>query len=155
MSAFAPVIVGSDDQSVAVWDFVEGQNHIRCLLGAAQTAGRLSFFEHRLAPNQTITAHVHKDVDEFWYFLDDGMVVRLDDRLIETKARTLVAIPAGTLHEVRNGGTSVIQSVFFTTPGGLEHFFAGMAALIATSDPRPEDFARLFEESGTSLRPHA
>ena len=49
---------------------------------------------------------------------------------------------------------SLIQSVFFTTPGGLEHSFTGMAALLASGYARPEDLARLFEDSGTSLAPH-
>ena len=151
MTAFEPIVVNSGDQSVVVWDFADGGNHIRCLLGAKETAGRLSFFEHRLAPDQAIAAHVHEDQDEFWYFLDDGMVVSLGGQTITTRACSLVAIPAGTVHEVRNGGQEPVKSIFFTTPGGLEQFFAAVAALVASGTARPEDFARAFSESGTSV----
>ncbi len=151
MSAFAPVIVHSDDGSVVVWDFAEGRNHIRLLLGADETAGRLSFFESVLARGQSVSAHTHANEDEYWYFVDDGMEVALDGTPVAARANTLVAIPAGTLHAVRNPTSAPIRSVFFTTPGGLEAFFAGLAELVAAGGGTAEERARLFESTGTSF----
>ena len=59
MSAFEPVVVHSDEARVKVWEFDEGRNHIRCLISAADTAGRLAFFENRLFPGASVPAQIH------------------------------------------------------------------------------------------------
>ncbi len=151
MSAFSPLIVHAGDRGVVVWDFAEGRNHIRRLLGAEQTAGRLSFFESRLAPRTAVAAHTHANEDEYWYFLADGMEVSLGAEVVVARAHTLVAIPAGTEHAVRNAGDTDAGSVFFTTPGGLENFFAGLAELVAAGGGTPEERARFFESTGTTF----
>ncbi len=148
MSAFEPRVVSSDDPGVTVWDFMDGENHVRQLMGADQTAGRLSFFESVLAPGVVITAHIHREVDEYWYMLDGGIEVLLGGRQIPVAAGSIVAIPAGTLHELRNAADTSVRSIFFAIPGGLEDFFAGTSDLLA-SGAKPADFAALFERTGT------
>lgn len=151
MSAFEPIVVFSGSESARSWEFENGANLVRCLLAADQTAGRLSFFESVLAPGTRVLAHTHREEDEYWYMLDDGIRVRMGDSLIEISAGTVVAIPAGTLHEVTNASDAPVRSVIFTTPGGLEHFFAGLDGLLRSSDSKPGDFAELFASTGTSF----
>jgi mannose-6-phosphate isomerase-like protein (cupin superfamily) len=151
MSAFEPMIAHSDEARVTVWEFGEGRNHIRCLISAADTAGRLAFFENRLSPGATIPAHIHHHEDEYWYVIDDGLEVRLGAEMVVVKANTLIAIPAGTEHAVFNKGNAQVRAVFFTTPGGLEAFFEGLSKLLGSPESRPEDFAKLSETTGTTF----
>ncbi len=150
MSAFEPRVVNTDDEDVTVWDFANGDNHIRRLLGSDHTAGRLSFFESVLAPGFVVKAHVHRDEDEYWYMLDPGIEVQLGTHRRPIAPGSIVAIPAGTIHEVANIGTEKARSLFFTMPGGLEDFFTGLADLARAKAP-PEQFAALFERTGTSF----
>lgn len=150
MSSFEPRVVNSADPDVTVFDFFDGDNHIRRLLGADQTAGRFSFFESVLAPGVVVSAHVHREEDEYWYMLDSGIEVLLGERRIPIASGTVVAIPAGTLHEVKNASNASVRSLFFTMPGGLEHFFAGMDRLLR-SGGGPQEFAELFSRTGTSF----
>ena len=150
MNAFEPRVVHTNDPDVTVWDFANGDNHARRLLGADQTAGRVSFFESVLAPGFVVNAHIHRDEDEYWYMLDSGIEVRLGDRRIPVAGGTVVAIPAGTLHEVTNSSASKVRSIFFTSPGGLEHFFTGLDDF-ARRGASPAEFAQLFERTGTTF----
>ena len=151
MSAFEPMIVQSDDERVTVWEFGEGRNHIRCLISAADTAGRLAFFENRLSPGATIPGHIHHHEDEYWYIMDNGLDIQLGAEMIAVKANTLIAIPAGTEHAVFNTGDAQVRAVFFTTPGGLEAFFEGLSKLLDSPESKPEDFTKLFEATGTTF----
>jgi mannose-6-phosphate isomerase-like protein (cupin superfamily) len=151
MSAFAPVIVTSGQDRVAVWEFDEGRNHIRCLLAAADTAGRLAFFENRLSPGAIVPAHIHHNEDEYWYFPEGGLRVQLGDKTVDVDANTLVAIPAGTEHAISNIGNAPVLALFFTTPGGLEEFFDGLSRLMASSESSPDQFAQLFEAKGITF----
>ncbi|MGE0599229.1 MAG: cupin domain-containing protein [Dehalococcoidia bacterium] len=148
MSDYVPRVVNTNDSNVTAWDFANGDNHIRQLLGADQTAGRISFFESILKPGFVVGAHSHRAEDEYWYMLDSGLQVRLDDQVIPIAAGTIVAIPAGTLHEVSNVGQESVRSIFFATPGGLENFFGGLAEIGRTGGG-PSDVAALFERTGT------
>ncbi len=150
MSAFEPLVVHTNDPEVTVWDFANGDNHARKLLGADQTSGRVSFFESVLAPGFVVSAHIHRDEDEYWYMLDSGIEVRLNDRKIPIACGTVVAIPAGTIHELTNASHAKVRSIIFTNPGGLELFFAGLADLLK-SGAQPSDFAALFERTGTTF----
>ena len=154
MSAFEPIVVQSDDRVVKVWEFGE-ENHIRCLASAADTAGRLSFFENRLFPGAAIPLHIHHHEDEYWYIIDDGLELRLGDQMITVRARTLIAIPAGTEHAVFNTGDAQARAVFFTTPGGLEAFFEGASNLLGSSGSTPADFTELCEATGTTIMDRA
>jgi mannose-6-phosphate isomerase-like protein (cupin superfamily) len=151
MSAFEPMIVQSDEERVAVWEFGEGRNHIRCLISAADTSGRLAFFENRLSPGAAIPVHIHHHEDEYWYIIDDGLEVQLGAEMVAIKANTLIAIPAGTEHAVFNTGDTQVRAVFFTTPGGLEAFFEGLSKLLESPEAKPADFANLFERTGTTF----
>jgi len=150
MSAFEPIVVQSDDEKVNVWEFGK-ENHIRCLISAADTAGRLAFFENRLSPGATIPVHIHHHEDEYWYFMDDGLEVQLGTEKLTIKANTLIAIPAGTEHAVFNRGNALVRAVFFTTPGGLETFFEGLSKLLQSPESKPADFTKLFETTGTTF----
>ena len=149
MSAYPPVIVHSAQPSLRAWSFSTGANQVRCLLESSQTAGKLSFFESVLSPGVIVTAHVHDSEDEYWYMLDAGLEVRLGSEKARIEPSTVVAIPAGTLHELVNTGDTEVRSLFFTTPGGLEDFFAGIDGLNRSSESTSADFARLFESTGT------
>jgi mannose-6-phosphate isomerase-like protein (cupin superfamily) len=151
MSAFEPIIVQSDEERVTVWEFDEGRNHIRCLISAADTAGRLAFFENRLSPGAAIPVHVHYHEDEYWYIIDDGLEIQLRGEMVAIRANTLIAIPAGTEHAVSNKGDTQVRAVFFTTPGGLEAFFEGLSKLLESPESKPADFAKLFETTGTTF----
>ncbi len=82
--------------------------------------------------------------------LDSGIEVRLNDRKIPIAGGTVVAIPAGTIHEVTNASNAKARSIIFTNPGGLELFFAGLNDLVQSGAQRCE-FADLFERTGTKF----
>ena len=150
MSAFEPIVVQSDDEKVTVWEFGK-ENHIRCLISAADTSGQLAFFENRLFPGAKIPVHIHQHEDEYWYIMDDGLEIQLGTERLIIKANTLLAIPAGTEHAVFHTGNALVRAVFFTTPGGPETFFEGLSKLLQAPERGPADFTKLFETTGTTF----
>jgi len=150
MSAFEPKAVQSDEEKVTVWEFGK-ENHIRCLIRAEDTSGRLAFFENRLSPGAKIPVHTHHREDEYWYIMDDGLEVQLGPERLIVKANTLIAIPAGTEHAVFHTGHALVRAVFFTTPGGLETFFQGLSKLLQSPESTPADFTKLYDATGTTF----
>jgi mannose-6-phosphate isomerase-like protein (cupin superfamily) len=151
MSAFEPVVVQSEQDRVTVWEFDVGRNHVRCLLSAADTAGRLAFFENQLKPGATVPAHIHHNEDEYWYMLNDGLDVQIGDKTVAVAANSVIAIPSGVEHAVFNTSGSEVRALFFTTPAGLEEFFEGLSRLLASPDSNHEAIAGLMKEKGITF----
>jgi mannose-1-phosphate guanylyltransferase/mannose-6-phosphate isomerase len=57
-------------------------------------------------PGHATVAHAHRLRDELWVVLDEGIVVRIGDRVIEAGPGEEVMVPAESPHRIENRGTA-------------------------------------------------
>lgn len=55
--------------------------------------------------------HVHQDLEEIFYFIRGTGVVILNGEEIKVKAGSVVAIPPGVTHGIRNTGKDILQNI--------------------------------------------
>lgn len=58
-----------------------------------------------------VPEHVHDGVEEIFYFIRGTGVVILNKNEIPVKAGSVVAVPPGTYHGVKNTGRDILQHV--------------------------------------------
>ncbi len=56
-----------------------------------------------------VPQHVHDDIEEVFYFLRGTGVVYLDKKEIPVKAGSVVPVPPGVYHGIKNTGRDVLQ----------------------------------------------
>ena len=56
-------------------------------------------------PNQILSKQVHKNRDELWVIIDDGLRVELDDRILEPEPGEEIVIPRNVRHRLSSLGT--------------------------------------------------
>ncbi|MGE5604307.1 MAG: cupin domain-containing protein [Bacteroidota bacterium] len=56
-----------------------------------------------------VPEHIHEDVEEVFYFIRGTGVVILDKKEVPVKAGSVVPVPPGIYHGVRNTGRDVLQ----------------------------------------------
>jgi len=58
-----------------------------------------------------VRAHVHQETEEIFYFIRGKGVVILGEKEVSVRAGSVVRVPAGTVHGVRNTGPDILQHV--------------------------------------------
>lgn len=108
---------------------------VRCILGAADTGGGITFVEIRLRPGDGILPHVHGRDAELFHVLDGEIRFRIgaDDR-VAGPGTTLYA-PQGVPHSFRAGDSGDSRMLVWLTPGGLDLMFDELARLPADAPP--------------------
>jgi mannose-6-phosphate isomerase-like protein (cupin superfamily) len=116
---------------------------------AADTGGRLAFFEATVPPNAGPPPHVHRREDEFYYVLAGELDVFEDEECLTATPGSFIFVPRGTVHYFRNRTTNPVRMTVGITPAGFEEFFfaVGQRASTEGSAPAlgPEEMARTLE----------
>lgn len=105
------------------------------IAGASDTGGLLSLIHSSAPPADHVPPHVHEEVDECFFVLHGEYRVACGEEAFQAPAGAFVYLPRGIPHSVTagpEGGTQLIMAL----PGGLEAFFADLAA-----DTPPSDLA--------------
>lgn len=97
-------------------------DHIRFLLGAAQTGGRYAVAETTVLPGGGPPPHVHHREDELFYVLDGDFAFTLGDRVILGSAGFCRNLPRGIPHTFKNVGSRPGRLLVVATPPGFEAF---------------------------------
>ncbi len=95
------------------------------LVGALQTAGRLSVVHSTAPAGDTVPLHVHHQADECFYVLAGHYRVICGSQTFDAGTGSFVYLPRGVPHAYRLGdepGRKLIVAV----PAGLEDFFRDM-----------------------------
>ena len=126
---------------------------------------------HPLAPRALGSpVHTHRNEDEFSYILEGEVGAEIGGRTVVARPGDLIVKPRGVPHAFWNPGDAPARILEVITPGGFEHYFAEIGALLGA--PGGADFpgvvsiaerfglevdetslARLVEEHGLRLGP--
>lgn len=121
---------------------------LRFLARSEQTAGALTALENVVPAGQGPPRHIHDAQDESWWVLEGAVRFVLDDRSATASEGTFVWVGRGVEHAFRNDGPDAARLLVLFTPGGVEPFFDGLAALPAVG---PGDMARLGAAIGMTV----
>lgn len=134
-------------------------------------SGPATMLVHLLAPRALGSpVHTHRNEDEFSYILEGEVGAEIGGRTVVARPGDLIVKPRGVPHAFWNPGDAPARILEVITPGGFEHYFAEIGALLGA--PGGADFpgvvsiaerfglevdetslARLVEEHGLRLGP--
>jgi len=99
------------------------QDFTELLATAEQTGGSLGLVRQTVAPNSGPPAHIHHAEDEFFYVVSGEFKVKLDDRVVNAPAQSVMFVRRGTAHTFQNVGRAPGVLLVGVTPGGFEKMF--------------------------------
>jgi quercetin dioxygenase-like cupin family protein len=97
------------------------------LADAERTAGALAVVVSTVTPAHPTPRHSHEREDETFVVLEGRCVFRIGDQTYDAGTGDLVFAPRGLPHSFRVVGDQA-RLLTVLTPGGLENFFAVLAA---------------------------
>lgn len=125
-------VAGDSDRTAVVLAPGEGRvydmGRIQAVFKAdgSETAGGYSISEWWLEPNTTGPgAHTHPE-DDIFYVLEGTMSVLVGDRWIDAPPGSFVLVPAGTVHDFENRGSTRAGVLNFSHPGDFEEHMPGI-----------------------------
>ena len=127
----------------------------RMMIWTEETAaGGFSLVEHPMPPRRLAAPlHKHSREDEYSYVLEGRMGALLGDDVVYAEAGDTVFKPREQWHTFWNAGDTPCRILEIIAPGGFEHFFDELGALVAAGGPEPEQFGELGERYGIEFQP--
>jgi mannose-6-phosphate isomerase-like protein (cupin superfamily) len=117
-------------------------------------AGAFSLVEHPMPPRRLAAPlHKHSREDEYSYVLEGRMGAILGDDVVYAEVGDTVFKPREQWHTFWNAGDTPCRILEIIAPGGFEHFFDELGALVAGGGPEPEQFGELGERYGIEFQP--
>jgi quercetin dioxygenase-like cupin family protein len=114
------------------------------LAGSDETAGRVAFVLHPLAPRALGSPlHTHTREDEWTFVLEGEVGVEIGGETLVARPGDLVLKPRGVPHAFWNAGDAPARMLEVITPSGFEHYFEGLAEVYAATVPDLEALGRL------------
>jgi mannose-6-phosphate isomerase-like protein (cupin superfamily) len=147
-----PRIVGAGDgKAVAL-----GLLGVRFMAWTEETGGGFSLVEHPMAPRALAAPlHRHAREDEYSFVLEGRMGAQLGDDVVHAEAGELAFKPRGQWHTFWNAGDEPCRILEIISPGGFEHYFDELAALLEGPDIDPERLGELGERYGIEFQPES
>jgi mannose-6-phosphate isomerase-like protein (cupin superfamily) len=108
---------------------------ITCKISSQQTAGAYTVLEFILNPQGGPPLHVHHREDELFYVVEGQCTVGTKEQSQQSSAGTLVRFPKGTPHFFHNESSVPCKLLITAIPGGLDYYFAEIAAALAANQP--------------------
>jgi mannose-6-phosphate isomerase-like protein (cupin superfamily) len=100
-------------------DLLEEQNaHLqgvkRVFMSNADSQTSLTQFAYGyLSENQNSGPHLHKSMDEYFYFIRGRGIYVLEEVIIDISPGTFINIPAGVIHNLINDGKEILEFIYF------------------------------------------
>ncbi len=110
------------DNQGEVWN-VLGET-IVCKVRGAETFGRFAVVEETSPPKGVVPPHFHNRTDEIIYVLEGEYDIECDGETSVAATGSLIVIPRGTTHSIRNRLAEPSKMLAIITPSGFENFFA-------------------------------
>jgi mannose-6-phosphate isomerase-like protein (cupin superfamily) len=108
---------------------------VRFMIDGERTGGAFSLVEHPLPPRALgAPLHTHHNEDEHSFVLQGRFGVQLGDDTLEAGPGDLLFKPRGVPHAFWNAGDEPARLLELISPAGFEHYFRGLAPLLATSE---------------------
>jgi mannose-6-phosphate isomerase-like protein (cupin superfamily) len=152
-TATGPRIVGpADGKSVDL-----GSIGARMMIWTEETTGgEFSLVEHPMPPRRLAAPiHKHSREDEYSYVLEGRMGALLGDDVVYAEAGDLVFKPRDQWHTFWNAGDTPCRILEIIAPGGFEHFFDELGAVVEAPEPDPAKLGELGERYGIEFQPES
>jgi mannose-6-phosphate isomerase-like protein (cupin superfamily) len=145
-----PRIVGPDDgKSVSL-----GAIGARMVAWTEETGGGFSLVEHPMPPRALAAPlHRHTKEDEYSFVIEGRMGALLGDDVVFAEAGDLAFKPREQWHTFWNAGDEECRILEIISPGGFEHYFDEIGAILAGAEFDPERLAAMAETYGLEVRP--
>ena len=126
----------------------------RMLAWTEETGGEFSLVEHPMPPRRLAApVHKHSREDEYSFVLEGRMGALLGDDLVYAEAGDFVFKPREQWHTFWNPTDEPARILEIIAPGGFEHFFDELGALVAAPDFDPVHLGELGDRYGLEFRP--
>ncbi len=129
-----------------VWN-VLGETII-CKVSGAETFGRFAVVEETSPPKGVVPPHFHQRTDEIIYVLEGEYEIECDGKKSVAGSGSVVVIPRGTTHSLKNRLATPSKMLAIITPSGFENFFAEISKLKETD---AQEIARIGKRNDLEL----
>ncbi len=113
-----------------------------------QTNGNVSIVEHPFPVGACVPPHLHTREDEYSIVTEGEIGFRSGSREVVLGAGGYITKPRGETHTMWNAGGVPARMIEVISPAGFEHFFVGIAEMVAAGMPDPDLAAALAERHG-------
>ena len=126
----------------------------RMMIWTEETGGSFSLVEHPMPPRRLAAPiHKHSREDEYSYVLEGRMGALLGDDVVYAEVGDLVFKPREQWHTFWNAGDAPCRILEIIAPGGFEHFFDELGALLQGPDFDPAQLGELGARYGIEFQP--
>lgn len=98
---------------------------------------RMSMITEDLPPKSAIRVHLHQREDEIIFIRMGSGIATLGDREVTVSAGSVVYVPQGVWHGLRNNGTETLGMSAIYSPPGFEQAFKDRLLRPNRTPPRP------------------
>jgi len=128
----------------------------RMMAWTEETGGGFSLVEHPMPPRRLAAPmHKHSREDEYSFVIEGRMGALLGDDLVYAGPGDLAFKPRDQWHTFWNAGDEPCRILEIISPGGFEHFFGELGALIQQPEFDPEQFGALGARYGLEFDPES
>lgn len=120
-SGFEGVIVNENEGEA--FRLRDGRAVVKIKISKRQGPTSMSVLTSTVATNDAIHIHKHLNEDEIFFIRQGTGLFTLGEKEHNVQVGSLIFIPKGVWHGLRNTGTEEIATVFGYSPAGFEDFF--------------------------------
>ena len=126
----------------------------RFMAWTEETGGGFSLVEHPMPPRRLAAPlHKHSREDEYSFVLEGRMGAQLGDEVVYAEVGDFAFKPRDQWHTFWNAGDEPCRILEIISPGGFEHFFDELGAIVAAPDFDPSQLGELGARYGLELQP--
>ncbi len=126
----------------------------RMLAWTEETGGGFSLVEHPMPPRRLAApVHRHSREDEYSFVLEGRMGATLGDDVVYAEAGDFVFKPRNQWHTFWNPDDAPARILEIIAPGGFEHFFDELGAMVEGPDFDPAALGELGGRYGLEFKP--
>jgi mannose-6-phosphate isomerase-like protein (cupin superfamily) len=128
----------------------------RMMAWTEETGGGFSLVEHPMPPRRLAAPlHKHSREDEYSFVLEGRMGALLGDDVVYAEPGDLAFKPRDQWHTFWNAGDTPCRILEIISPGGFEHFFDELGALLQEPGFSPEQLGPLGARYGLEFDPES
>jgi len=126
----------------------------RFMAWTEETGGGFSLVEHPMPPRHLAAPlHRHSREDEYSFVIEGRMGALLGDDVVIADVGDLAFKPRDQWHTFWNAGDEPCRILEIISPGGFEHFFDELGAIMEAPEPDPAQLGELWARYGLEFQP--
>jgi len=128
----------------------------RMMAWSEETGGGFSLVEHPMPPRRLAAPlHRHSREDEYSFVIEGRMGALLGDDVVYAEVGDLAFKPRNQWHTFWNAGDDPCRILEIISPGGFEHYFDELGALLQKPDLSLEQIGELAARYGLEAQPES